>query len=111
MFLPKLVPLTSTLSALLKDGMRTASQDTPQLKQLREVIMEHGRMLYNLYSYQPVRVEIKELAYRLRESPADVLAALALLEEEGQAFHTSCKGLWKLRIAPDQKAKTERGEN
>lgn len=111
MFLPKLVPLVSTLSALLKDEMRTASQDTHQLKQLREVIMEHGRMLYNLYSYQPVRVEIKELAYRLRESPADVLAALALLEEEGRAFHTSSKGLWKLRITPDQKAKTERGEN
>jgi hypothetical protein len=80
-------------------------QDTTELQQLRASIMEHGRMVYELYSYQPVRIEVKELAYRLRESPADVIAALAFLEQEGRAFRTRYKGLWKLHIIPDSEAR------
>jgi hypothetical protein len=67
-------------------------------------------MVYQLYSYHPVRIEVKELAYRLRESPADVIAALAFLEREGRAFRTRYKGLWKLRIIPDNEA-TENHES
>lgn len=110
MYLPRPADLISSLASLLETGNPHPAQDTTQLKQLRKSIMEHGQMVYELYSYQPVRIEVKELAYRLRESPEDVIAALAFLEREGRAFRTRYKGLWKLRIIPENEA-TEIHEN
>jgi hypothetical protein len=104
MYLPRPANLLSSLVALLETGTQHTPQDTTELKQLRKSIMEHGQMVYDLNSCQPVRIEVKELAYRLRESPTDVTAALALLEREGRAFRTRYKGLWKLRITPENEA-------
>lgn len=94
--------LLSSLAALLEGGTQHATQDTAELRQLRQSIMEHAEMVHQLYSYQPVRIEVKELAYRLRESPADAMAALAFLELEGRAFRTRYKGLWRIRLNPDE---------
>jgi hypothetical protein len=62
-----------------------ARRDTKEIQQLREVIIDHGRMVYRLYSYQPVRIEVRELAFRLRETTQNVVTALVLLEDEGWA--------------------------
>ncbi|MGA3104086.1 MAG: hypothetical protein ABSD53_06370 [Terriglobales bacterium] len=102
--------LLSSLAALLETGTQHPAEDTTELQHLRQSILEHAEMVYQLYSYHPVRIEVKELAYRLRESPADVIAALAFLEREGRAFRTRYKGLWKLRIIPDNEA-TENHES
>jgi hypothetical protein len=104
MHLPSPAHLLSSLAAFLETGTSHPVEDTTKLQQLRTAIMEHGQMVYELYSYQPVRIEVKELAYRLREPPADVIAALAFLEQEGRAFRTRYKGLWKLHITPEHEA-------
>jgi hypothetical protein len=104
MYLPRPADLLSSLVALLGTGAQHTPQDTTELKQLRKSIMEHGQMVHDLNSNQPVRIEVKELAYRLRESPTDVIAALTLLEREGRAFRTRYKGLWKLSITPENEA-------
>jgi hypothetical protein len=101
MFLPKPAHLLGSLSALLETGTQNPVRSTSDVDQLRQSIIDYGRMIYDLYSYQPVRIEVKWVAYRLRESPAAILATLVLLEKEGVAIRTSSKGLWKLRINPD----------
>ena len=100
MFLSKPAHLLSNLANLLEIGTQHPENAT-DLEQLGQSIMEHGRMIYDLYSRDPVRIEVKRVAYRLRESPAAVIAALFLLEKGGRAIRTSCKGIWKLRVRPD----------
>jgi hypothetical protein len=73
--------------------------------------MRYGQMAHDLYACEPVRIEVKALAYRLRESPADVVAALVLLETEGRAVRTSYKGLWKLRVIPANEIKPSEESN
>jgi hypothetical protein len=105
--MPLLKPehLLSSLAALLQVGTQYFARDTTGLNQLRQSIMRYDQMVYDLYSYEPVRIEVKALAYRLRESPADVVAALVLLETEGRAARTSYKGRWKLRVIPANEIK------
>jgi hypothetical protein len=62
-------------------------------------------MLHDFSPREPVLAEVKWLAYRLRESAADVVAALYLLENEGRACHTSHKYLWKLLVTPTNEVK------
>jgi hypothetical protein len=74
-----------------------------QIQQLAGAIIEHGRMASQLYSRQPVGVEVKELAFRFREKPHNILTALILLEGEGQANRTRYEGYWMLRVQPQKK--------
>jgi hypothetical protein len=103
--------LLSSLAALLQVGTQYRAQDTTGLNQLRQSIMRYGQMAYDLHSCEPVRIEVKALAYRLRESPADVVAALVLLETEGRAVRTSYKGFWKLRVIPANEIKPSEESN
>ena len=50
--------------------------------------------------HQPVAVEAKELAFRLRETAHFIVTALILLEKEGRAGRTSLAGYWTLRVQP-----------
>jgi hypothetical protein len=99
MFLPKPAHLLSNPANLLEIGTQHP-ENTTDLEQLGQSIMEHGRMISDLYSCDPVRIEFKWVAYRLRESPAAVIVALFLLEKGGRAIRTSYKGIWKLRVTP-----------
>jgi len=93
-------PFLSNLAAMLRGELFDARQDTKEIRQLREAIIEHGQMAYQLYLHQPVRIEVKELAFRFRETPHNIVTALILLEEEGWAQRTKYRGLWYLRVPP-----------
>ncbi len=113
MLLPRPARLLSALAALLEFTQHSGPGGS-EIEQIRKSIIDHGRMVYNLYSVQWVRIEVKQLAYRLRESPADVIAALMILENDGLAFRTTSKGLWKLRVTSgndDSNSKLSRDES
>jgi hypothetical protein len=76
------------------DAMRTSNS----LQQLRDVIRDYGQMAHRLYSYQSVRIEVDDLAFRLRETSQNIVAALGQLEKEGWAGRTKYKGVWTLRV-------------
>ena len=75
-----------------------------ELDQLGGAIVEHGRMVHQLYlkrsadPSQPVRVEVRELAFCFRESTNNNVAALVRLEGHGQARRTKVDGLQEYLI-------------
>ena len=71
-----------------------------QIQQLAGAIIDHGRMVSQFYSHQPVGVEVNELAFRFRETAQNIVTALALLEKEGRASRTGLAGYWTLRVQP-----------
>jgi len=100
MDLRKSRPFLSNLAAMFRGEPFDARQDTEEIRQLREAIIEHGQMVYQQYLHQPVRIEVKELAFRFRETPRNIVTALILLEEEGWGKRTKYRGLWYLRVPP-----------
>jgi hypothetical protein len=69
-----------------------------QLRLLGMEILDHGRMIAQLYSLRIVGVEVEEIAFRFRESKASVIAALTLLESGGRASRTTLSGYWTLYL-------------
>ena len=69
-----------------------------EIEQLAETIMEHGQMTQKLHRNQRVAVEVKELAFRLREKPKTITRALVLLRNQGRARRTDLDGLWELQV-------------
>ena len=59
-------------------------------------------MVSQFHFRQPVGVEVKQLAFRFRETPHNILTALVLLEAEGQASRTRYEGYWALRVQPQK---------
>jgi hypothetical protein len=55
---PKPARLFGSLAAFLEIGIQNPAQNTNHLEQLRQSIMGYGRMLYDLYAYQPVRTAL-----------------------------------------------------
>lgn len=90
----------SKLSSLLPKGCSTTNLDTHEIQQLRKGIADHGQIAFRLYSRAPVRIYVREIASRLRETRHDVGAALALLERKGWATRTKQAGLWTLHMYP-----------
>ena len=68
-------------------------------------IIDHGRMVSQFNSRQPVGVEVKELAFRFRETTHNIVTALVELEREGRASRTRFAGYWKLRVQPQKNNK------
>ena len=90
----------SNLAALLTEPSDTRRATKKQIQQLGGAIMDHGRMVSQLYSHQEVGVEVKELAFRFRETTHSIVTALVLLEKEGRACRTRLAGYWTLHVPP-----------
>ena len=95
-----LAALLTGLAALLTGPSDTRGATKKQIQQLGGAIMDHGRMVSQLYSHQAVGVEVKELAFRFRETTHTIVTALVLLEKEGRASRTRLAGYWTLRVPP-----------
>ncbi len=87
---------------------RFTLEESYQLLELTETIMEHGRMHQSFYEHQMefLMVETKDLAFRLRETPETIEDALGLLRAMGRAARYDRHGRWKLRLAK----KVDRGD-
>jgi len=89
----------TNLAAVLPGEKSDASRaGEKQIQQLAGAIIDHGRMVSQFYSHQPVGVEVNELAFRFRETAHNIVTALALLEKEGRASRTRLAGYWTLRV-------------
>src|SRR5260370_27799966 len=89
----------SNLAAIFTGPSDTGRATKKQIQQLGGGIMDHGRMVSQFYSHQPVGVEVKELAFRFRETTHNIVTALVLLEKEGWASRTRLAGYWTLRVS------------
>ncbi len=96
----KLRQLLTNLAAILARLSDTRRSGKKQIQQLGAAIIDHGRMLSQFYSHQPVGVEVKELAFRFRETTHNIVTALVLLEKEGRARRTGLAGYWTLCAQP-----------
>ena len=92
----------------LRIERRFTLEESYQLLQLAETILEHGRMHQSFYEHrmEHVMVETKELAFRLRETPETIEDALRILRATGRAGRYDRHGRWKLRLAE----KIDRGD-
>ncbi len=92
----------------LRIERRFTLEESYQLLQLAETILEHGRMHRSFYEHrmEHVMVETKELAFRLRETPETIEDALRILRATGRAGRYDRHGRWKLRLAE----KIDRGD-
>ena len=97
---PKLRQFLANLAAILAGPYDARRATKKQIQQLGGAIIDHGRMVSQFYSHQPVGVEVNELAFRFRETNHNVVTALVLLEKEGRASRTRLAGYWTLRIQP-----------
>src|SRR6202521_1535928 len=82
---PKLRQFLANLAAILAGQYDARRATKKQIQQLGGAIIDHGRMVSQFYSHQPVGVEVNELAFRFRETNHNVVTALVLLEKEGRA--------------------------
>jgi hypothetical protein len=89
------------LKRALRLEQRLTVEESYQLLQLSEAIIEHGRMIqaYLEASVPNVIVEIPELAHRFRETPQTIKDALLLLRDMGLAEPIHLGGCWKLQLA------------
>jgi len=95
----KLREFLTNLAAMLPGEKSDAKiAEEKQIQQLAGAIMNHGRMVSQFHSHHPVGVEVKELAFRFRETTRDIVMALTLLEKEGWASRTGLAGLWSLDV-------------
>ena len=47
-------------------------------------------------------MEVRELAFRFRETTHNIVTTLVLLEKEGRASRTRFAGYWTLRVQPQK---------
>jgi hypothetical protein len=89
------------LKRALREEQRLTEEESNQLFQLSEAIVDYAQMIkaYHNYSVPVVIVEISELSHRFRETPLTIEAALRLLSESGRAEPADLDGCWKLRTA------------
>jgi hypothetical protein len=88
------------LTATLDGAPSEAHSTTGEIQRLGEAVTEFGQMMYRVHSYYPVYVEVRELAFRLRETSENIVSALVVLEDSGWASRTTSFGLWRLRVEP-----------
>jgi hypothetical protein len=104
----RLERLLGRIRRALRIERRYSLEESHQLLQLAEIIIEHGRMHQSFYEHpmEYVMVETKELAFRLRETPETIEDALKLLQNMDRAEPYDRHGRWKLRLAE----KTDRND-
>ena len=100
--------LLGRIRRVLRIERRYTLEESYQLLQLAETIIEHGRMHQSFYEHRMeyLMVETKELAFRLRETPETIEDALQILRATGRAERYDRHGRWKLRLAE----KLDRGD-
>lgn len=81
-------------------GQDTAEQET-RTKQLAQEIIEYSSL--NRFGPGNVLVDVRDAAFRLRETPSDVRRALYLLEIDGTAERIESDDLWRLRVSKKSK--------
>jgi hypothetical protein len=89
------------LKRALRKEQRLTVEESNQLLQLSEAIIDYGRMIraYHELSAPYVIIEITELERRFRETPQTIKDALLLLRDIGRAEPADLDGCWKLRLA------------
>jgi len=92
--------LLGRIRRALRIERRSTLEESHQLLQLAETIVEHGRMHQSYYQnpMEYVMVETKELAFRLRERPETIEDALRRLQNMGRAEPYDRYGRWKLHL-------------
>jgi hypothetical protein len=80
---------------------RLTVEESCELLQLSEAIVDYGRMMQAYYGccVPDVIVEIQELASRFRETPRTIKDALLLLGDMGRAEPVDIYGCWNLQLA------------
>jgi hypothetical protein len=73
-------------------------RQTQEVEELACVLLDYGRMRIDVRSRRGLVVEVKDLAFRLRETRRTVTDALFLLESQGHAKRTKHSGRWKLQV-------------
>jgi hypothetical protein len=99
MYRVQLRRLVRWLKRTLRIERQLTEEESNQLFQLSEAILEYGRMIQAYYGHSAnVMVEILELARRFRETPQVINDTLCLLRDRGFAEPAEA-GCWKLRLA------------
>jgi hypothetical protein len=101
MYLEHLRRVLGHLKRALRKEQRLTVEESNQLLQLSEAIMDYGRMAQEFYHYSVPEaiVEIPDLACRFRETPQTIKDALRLLRDIGRAEPADLNGCWKLHLA------------
>jgi hypothetical protein len=93
--------LLGRIRRALRIERRLTLEESHQLLELAETIVEHGRM-HHLFYKNPMEylmVETEELAFRFRETPQTIEDALQLLRATDRAEPYDRHGRWRLRLA------------
>jgi len=100
MYLEYLRRVLGHLKRALRKEQRLTVEESNQLLELSETIMDYGRMTQAFYQYSVPEaiVEIPDLACRFRETPQAVKDALRLLRDIGRAEPADLDGCWKLQL-------------
>ena len=70
-----------------------------RLEGVGDEILEYVRMGLQGLAAQDAVIDERNVAFRLRESRATIVAALVLLQDKGQAEPIGSTGKWKLRLS------------
>jgi len=100
MYWKRLRRLLGHFKCALRMERRLTLEESYQLLQLAEAIIDYGRMIQSFRgSATPSAVvEIPELAQRFRETPPTIKDALSLLRSMGRAYPSAEPGCWNLKL-------------
>jgi ATP-dependent RNA circularization protein (DNA/RNA ligase family) len=70
-----------------------------RLEEVAEEILEYVRMGLQALSARDAVIDERNVAFRLRESRATVVAALVLLQHKGQAEPIEATRKWRVRLS------------
>jgi phage-related minor tail protein len=90
--------LLDTVRSKFRKTETSEKEDSQEIEQLAEQIMEYGRMIHNESPHQRLFVNVTEVARRFREDRQRVIKALVLLRTQGRADRTARREDWKLNI-------------
>jgi hypothetical protein len=99
---PKLQELLGTIASKFRRTETGEKDDSQEIEQLAEQIIEYGRMIHYECPQQRVFINVTEVARRFREDRQRVIKALVLLQRQGRAEHTARREVWKLNIQPTE---------
>jgi hypothetical protein len=98
MYISRLQELLSTVRSKFSSTGAAEKDDSQEIEELAEQIMEFGRMIHNDCLQQRVFVNVTEVARRFREDRQRIIKALVLLRTQGRADRTARSENWKLNV-------------
>jgi hypothetical protein len=90
--------LSTVRSKFSSTGAAAEKDDSQEIGELAEQIMEFGRMIHNDSPQQRIFVNVTEVGRRFREDRQRVIKALVLLRRQGRADRTARREDWKLHV-------------